>query len=194
MANITLVKGQVYRIRLTDGRWTDGKFLYEKAAHRRESRVYGTYTGPNRHFMFENVRTGREIEIKSMQKIREIRDELHYTRGIGAGTTHVRVEASPVLDSGVTHAGFHPPGYDPANCEACGASPVLDSLGREVAFTIGDRVEYRGIGAGVVHAIRLDSNHEPVITVRMDESTDGRKDHVERGTLFVAREFELAAV
>lgn len=58
-----LVKGAVYRIRLTDGSWTDGKFLYEKAPSSGHFRS-------NRHFMFENLRTGRTIEIKSVLRVK----------------------------------------------------------------------------------------------------------------------------
>jgi len=63
-ANI-LQNGKLYSIRLTDGRWVTGKFLHEKAARV----IFGNYR-QNRHFIFENLSTGRTIEIKSMQRIR----------------------------------------------------------------------------------------------------------------------------
>lgn len=66
-----LERGKIYRIRLTDGFWTDGKFL--------RLAVYNPHFNPNSyfrlrsttHFLFENVRTGRTVEIKSRQRIRE---------------------------------------------------------------------------------------------------------------------------
>jgi hypothetical protein len=61
-----MVKGDIYAIRLTDGRWVRGKFLYHRSTNWIKSR---TMT----HFMFENVSTGRTIEIKSRQRIRTIR-------------------------------------------------------------------------------------------------------------------------
>lgn len=59
-----LIAGQIYRIRLTDGTWTDGRFLHVKTTTWLRSRSVT-------HFMFRNERTGREIEIKSRQRIKE---------------------------------------------------------------------------------------------------------------------------
>lgn len=60
-----MVKGMVYRIRLTDGSWTDGQFLYIRETNWLRSKTM-------KHFMFRNVRTDRTIEIKSRQRIRQI--------------------------------------------------------------------------------------------------------------------------
>lgn len=65
---LELVKGREYRIRLTDGSWVTGEYLYTK-----ESQVHGNLYKwrQNRHFIFRNCRTDRTIEIKSMQRIKE---------------------------------------------------------------------------------------------------------------------------
>ena len=65
-----LIRGNEYRIRLTNGNWTIGVFLYEKEPFRvYTNRVYTNRT----HFMFRNVATDRLIEIKSKARIREIK-------------------------------------------------------------------------------------------------------------------------
>lgn len=61
-----LVKGKVYRVRLTDGKWTEATFLYASVrAHWPNKQV-------RTHFNFHNVKTGRLVEIKSLRKVREV--------------------------------------------------------------------------------------------------------------------------
>lgn len=69
-----LTKGDVYAIRLTDGRWVRAKFLYERSNDYR-STAYYTHRR-NTHFVFTNIATGRTIEIKSRQRIRSIRKDV----------------------------------------------------------------------------------------------------------------------
>jgi len=61
-----LEKGNLYRVRLTDGSWVTGQFLYEtlRARYLRNSARY--------HFVFRNLATGRDVEIKSLQRVREV--------------------------------------------------------------------------------------------------------------------------
>ncbi len=63
MTHFDLVPGKTYRIRLTDGSWTDGRFRHVRTTNWLRSRNVT-------HFMFVNERTGRDIEIKSRQRIR----------------------------------------------------------------------------------------------------------------------------
>lgn len=59
-----LTKGRLYRIRLTSGEWTTAEYLGE--------RVISGYTNRVRtRYCFKNMRTGREIVLRSKQKIRE---------------------------------------------------------------------------------------------------------------------------
>ena len=60
-----LVKGAVYRIRLSDGKWVDGVFLYE--------REYLPYSFSQRRvvrYVFTNAKTGRDVTLKSMARVR----------------------------------------------------------------------------------------------------------------------------
>jgi len=60
-----LMRGDVCSICLTDGKWTDGIFLFaSKRAHWPNRQVRTRYT-------FRNARTGREVVVKSMAKIRK---------------------------------------------------------------------------------------------------------------------------
>ncbi len=68
MENFELVKGQVYRIRLTNGTWTNGVFLYIKETSWLKMKTM-------KHFMFRNIRTDNTIEIKSRQRIRQFSPE-----------------------------------------------------------------------------------------------------------------------
>lgn len=58
--------GKVYRIRLTDGHWTDGEFrgVTEHGPNWAHSRTVNRY-----HFL--NLATGRYVEIKSTIRIKE---------------------------------------------------------------------------------------------------------------------------
>lgn len=67
---IALVPGNTYRIRLTDGRWTDGRLLGERVIP-----AFNTTWRTGRattHWRFINLATGRDVEIKSRQRIRAL--------------------------------------------------------------------------------------------------------------------------
>lgn len=64
-ADLQLVKGEVYRIRLTNGQWVDAVFLF----YERRERNWANYRAVSR-WHFRNVATGREVQIKSREKIR----------------------------------------------------------------------------------------------------------------------------
>lgn len=64
-ADLQLVKGETYRIRLTNGGWTDAVFLY----YERRERSWANMRAVSR-WHFRNVSTGREVQIKSREKIR----------------------------------------------------------------------------------------------------------------------------
>lgn len=65
-----LVRGQLYRVRLTDGSWHDARFISE--------RVYNPVFNANRlhdrrsttHYLFQNIDSGRDVEIKSRVRIK----------------------------------------------------------------------------------------------------------------------------
>ncbi len=65
---ITLVRGEVYRVRLTNGSWYDARFIMEKIINGYKIRSMTVKT--RRHFMFQNLDSGRDVEIKSMVRIR----------------------------------------------------------------------------------------------------------------------------
>ena len=70
-----LTLGNIYRIRLTDGHWTNGKLLREVDTVQCRD-CFGHVVNRSKHrFIFENLATGREILIKSMQKIKEARND-----------------------------------------------------------------------------------------------------------------------
>jgi hypothetical protein len=67
-----LVVGKLYKIKLTSGMWTEGKFLGEivRGAGNLNSLLFSRRR-TRRHYQFENIRTGRIVELKSLQKVRE---------------------------------------------------------------------------------------------------------------------------
>lgn len=67
-----MVIGKVYRIRLTNGAWVDGRFdgLDVLPGY---TPKYALRSTPTRtHYLFTNVATGRHVAIKSKRRIREI--------------------------------------------------------------------------------------------------------------------------
>lgn len=68
---LELTPGRNYRIRLTSGQWTDGRLLGERVipAFNATWRTGRATT----HWRFINIATGRDVEIKSRQRIRESR-------------------------------------------------------------------------------------------------------------------------
>ena len=65
---MTLEVGQVYAVKHTSGR-VPAKFLGTHIIPSYHS-VYSQYkTNMRRHFIFENLKTGRQIELKSTQKV-----------------------------------------------------------------------------------------------------------------------------
>lgn len=65
---MTLEIGKTYRIKLTSGEWTDGRF---DGLH--ESGVYlGSGRRTHKRYHFTNLRTGREIVLKSLAKVKEV--------------------------------------------------------------------------------------------------------------------------
>lgn len=55
-----LVKGEVYRIRLTSGQWIDAEYLF----YERRERSWANYRAVSR-WHFRNISTGREVQIKT---------------------------------------------------------------------------------------------------------------------------------
>jgi len=60
---LELIKGQLYNIRLTDGHWTTGQFQGIRETNWLQSRMVKRY-------MFRNVLTGRNVELKSLARIK----------------------------------------------------------------------------------------------------------------------------
>ena len=60
---LELIKGQLYNIRLTDGHWTKGEFQGIRETNWLRSRKVKRY-------MFKNILTGRDVELKSMARIK----------------------------------------------------------------------------------------------------------------------------
>lgn len=64
-ADLQLVKGEVYRIRLTNGKWTDAEYLYYERSEWNWAKMQAVS-----RWHFRNVATGREVQIKSRERIR----------------------------------------------------------------------------------------------------------------------------
>lgn len=72
MANFSLIRGEVYRVRLTNGTWHNARFIrdvvynptFGNASYMRNMRS-------TTHYLFQNLDTGRDVEIKSKVRIRE---------------------------------------------------------------------------------------------------------------------------
>jgi hypothetical protein len=75
MLNEEMVPGKTYKIRLTNGTWTEGVFLRELENKRYSYNSNFSYFSfrRNTHYIFTNVRTGRKIEIKSKQRIKAMK-------------------------------------------------------------------------------------------------------------------------
>ena len=63
--------GKIYQIRLAAGHWTNGRYLgpREYQTHRSPRDYYQVYSRAKTHYLFLNLATGREIEIKSKARI-----------------------------------------------------------------------------------------------------------------------------
>ncbi len=66
MFNEKLVPGTMYRIRLTNGNWTNGIYIRERISGG------GSWGRAMTHFLFTNTASGREIEIKSRIRIKPV--------------------------------------------------------------------------------------------------------------------------
>jgi hypothetical protein len=76
--NDELTRGEVYLIRLTDGRWVKARFERVHLSSWLKSRTM-------KHYMFVNLRTDRDIEIKSRERIRVLIDECPNTKTEAVG-------------------------------------------------------------------------------------------------------------